>query len=108
MSTTKTSGKDPSIDDLSKQIETLKNDISALTTTIGDLGKAEAQRAAGAAKAKGQELRSAGEDQLQDLKTRAEHYGEEAGTYVREQPMTALGLAAAVGLIAGMILSGRR
>ena len=102
------SDKDTSVEDLSRQIETLKKDLSNLTTTMADLGKSEAQRAVSRAKETGAEVRAKGEDHLRDLRLRAETYGEEAGTYVREQPAMALGLAAAVGLLAGMILSGRR
>ena len=104
----KASNSDPSVEDLSKQIETLKRDISSLTTTIADLGKSEADRVLKRAKAKGEDLKQAGEDQMELMRLRAEMYGQEAGEFVRKQPGMALGLAAALGLVAGMIMSGRR
>lgn len=102
------STKEPSVDDLSRQIEMLKKDITTLTSTITEIGKSEADRAVKRAKSKGEDLRQAGEDQLHMMRLRAETYGEEAGEFVRNQPATALGLAAALGLVTGLLLSGRR
>lgn len=106
--TSKASSKEPSVEDITQQIEALKKDISGLTSTIADLGRSEADRALNRAKSKGEDLRQAGEDQMEMMRLRAEVYGQEAGEFIRKQPGTALGLAAALGLVAGMLLSGRR
>ncbi len=108
MSTAQTKAKEPSVDDLTNQIETLKNDIATLTSSVSELAKVEASRVVSVAKQKGQDVRKSGEEHLDALRVTAENYGREAGTYVREQPGTALGIAAALGFFAGLLLSNRR
>jgi len=100
--------KEPEINDLVTQIKILKDDIASLTQTVGEVGKAEASRAVTLAKVKGQEVKEAGEEKLTDARSLAESYGREAGIMVREQPATALGVAAGVGFIIGFLMSGRR
>lgn len=102
------SSKDASVEDLYAMMDLLKSDMKQLTKTVSEVGKAESRRVVETAKDKGRELRSAGEDQYEALRSTAESYGHEAGRYVREQPGTALGIAAGVGFILGFILTSRR
>ena len=93
---------------LSKQIETLKADLAKLTGTIADLGKSEKDRLVSAARAKGEDLKAAGEAQYAHARHTAEGYLRDGERYVREQPGTALGIAAAVGFVVGFLMTSRR
>lgn len=101
----------PGIDDLFRQIETLKKDIKGLTTLVTEVGQAEAQRvletARNTAVEKTSEVREAGEAQMHQLKATAEGYGRDAGTMLREQPGTVLGFAALVGFLFGWLMNSR-
>ena len=100
--------KEPTIDDLMAQIETLKKDIGGLTKLVTDVGQSEAKKMLNTALDKKDEMQKAGEDQLQQLKATAEGYGRDAGAMMREQPAQALGIAAAIGFFLGFLMSGRR
>ncbi len=84
-------------EELAEQIATLRADLAGLTETLGRVGKSEKERLVAAARSRGEDLKAAGEARLED-----------ARDYMREQPGTALGLAAALGFLAGYILTGRR
>ncbi|MBB5516834.1 ElaB/YqjD/DUF883 family membrane-anchored ribosome-binding protein [Rubricella aquisinus] len=96
-----------STDDLVKQIETLKADVQALTDTLGELGKAQGAAAKNAAAEKAAALRDAGEDQINRARGAANDLNDQANEFVRTQPATALGIAAGVGFLVGM-MSGRK
>jgi ElaB/YqjD/DUF883 family membrane-anchored ribosome-binding protein len=96
-----------STDDLAKQIETLKSDVQALTETLGELGKAQGAAAKNAAAEKATALRDAGEDQINRARDTASDLNDQANEFVRTQPATALGIAAGVGFLVGM-MSGRK
>jgi ElaB/YqjD/DUF883 family membrane-anchored ribosome-binding protein len=81
--------KETSVEDLSKQIDALKNDLSALTQTLADYGVAKSETAANAAKDKALE---------------AQLHAEE---FIRTQPATSLGLAAGLGFLVGLITARR-
>lgn len=107
------------VSDLYEQINALKADITGLVTLIKDVGQGEARRAVDTATYKAEDLREAGERQLRELKqqseaqiselkAQAEGYGREAGMFVKEQPLHALGLAAIIGFILGLFMNNRR
>jgi len=107
-SSTDVAANEPGINDLVTQMKILKDDIASLTQTVGEVGKAEASRAVDIAKSKGVQAKEAGEAKLTDARSIAESYGREAGIMVREQPATALGVAAGVGFVLGFLMSNRR
>lgn len=80
---------DTSVEDLAKQIETLKSDLASLTQTLADYGTSKSSDLAGAAK---------------DKATEAQLHAEE---FIRTQPATSLGLAAGFGFLVGMITARR-
>ncbi len=96
-----TGNKDVTVEDLSAQIDILKNDLASLTHSLSDFGTAKTQHAAEAARAKAVELREAGRD-------RAEASLGQAEDFVRTQPATAMGIAAGVGFLVGMLTTARR
>ena len=81
--------KNPTVDDLSAQIQILRDDIASLTSTMGDYGKAKAQ-----------EARSTAQDAAAEAQMRAEEF-------VRSQPTTALGIAAGIGFLFGLVTARR-
>lgn len=91
-----TTNSSASIEDLSVQIDALKHDIAAITQSLGDYGKA-----------KQAELRDTARHTAQDLaetsKQRALQAQAEAENFVRTQPATALGIAAGLGFLVGMM-----
>lgn len=90
--TTKMQKPEPTTEDLSRQVELLKGDISKLTETISDLGRAKGREYVGEARRRAENVR-----------TEAEFKVDEVEAYVRQNPATALGIAAFVGLIVGFM-----
>lgn len=95
-----TTAQTVTVDDLSEQIATLKSDIATLTSTMGDLGKAKTHEATQSAKDTVDHLATASRERALDAQKQAEEF-------VRTQPSTALGLAAGIGFLAGLIMARR-
>ncbi|SEN22180.1 Membrane-anchored ribosome-binding protein, inhibits growth in stationary phase, ElaB/YqjD/DUF883 family [Palleronia salina] len=87
-----TNKPEPSTEELSRQVELLKGDIARLTDTIKDMGVAKGRAYSDEARRRANAMRS-----------EAEHKVDEVEEYVRENPATALGIAALVGLIVGFL-----
>lgn len=90
------------------QLATIREDISKLTSSLTDLGRAQGTAAKEHAKATAADLRARGEDNVryaQDQATAAVHRAE---TTVRENPGAAVGIAAGIGFAVGMLMSARR
>ncbi len=98
-------GKDatPSADDLANQIATLKSDLADLTSLIGDMGAAQGERAKEKVQEKVDAARDAGAAHLADAKIQAQKLGAEANDFVVRQPAMALGIAAGIGFLVGML-----
>ncbi|MBD3665114.1 DUF883 family protein [Sulfitobacter aestuariivivens] len=94
------SKNDVSIDDLSAQIDVLKSDIATLTSTIGDLGKAKAEEAA----TKAQNVAADIKESSYEAGLKAQ---DTAIEYIQKQPTTALGMAAGLGFLVGMMTARR-
>jgi ElaB/YqjD/DUF883 family membrane-anchored ribosome-binding protein len=97
-----------SLDEIQRQFDTLKADISALSTTVVALGAAKKDAAI-----------AAGADRASALADRGiaalDHAEESFGTFlqdmektVRAKPFTALGISAALGLAFGLYTARRR
>jgi len=102
---------DTTTEDLSAQVATLRQDMSALTELLGEFGKAKSAELAESTKEKFDALRD-------DTKLRAAHATEAAGDhaaqlqtqandFVKNQPATAMGVAAGIGFLIGF-MSGRK
>ncbi len=105
---TSTASQNAAYDDLSRQIETLRSDLSRLTETIGSIGRTEKDRLVASARARGEDLKAAGEAKYAEARHTAEGYMREGERYVREQPGSALGIAAAIGFLVGYVMTSRR
>lgn len=93
----------PSTDDLSQQVELLKADIARLTETIAELGKAKGREYSDEALRRVNSVRNEAENRARLARVQAEDKVDEIEAYVRQNPATALGIAAFVGLIVGFI-----
>lgn len=92
--------KNVTVEDLSVQIAILKDDIAALTGTISEYGKAKTRDAKNQAKSAAQEYADAGMEKA----AAAQHNAED---FIRTQPAAAMGIAAGVGFLVGLITARR-
>ncbi|MCD1627593.1 MAG: DUF883 family protein [Paracoccaceae bacterium] len=97
----------PTTDDISEQLATLREDVAALTTTLRDLTRAEAQDAAKGAKRMAGKAREGVEHEYERLQKQAGDAVDHADALIREKPAMAMGIAAGVGLLVGLMLSRR-
>ena len=91
---------DISVDDLSKQIATLRKDMSALTSSVAEYGRAKTDELKTGAMVKGSEA-------LDEVTARARDAQAQANQFVTTQPGLALGLAAGAGFLVGLLTTRR-
>jgi ElaB/YqjD/DUF883 family membrane-anchored ribosome-binding protein len=89
-----------SIDDLSAQIAVLKNDIATLTSAMGEFGRAKTEEAKKTAKDTISDATTAGRVKALEAQAQAEEF-------LRTQPTTALGIAAGIGFLVGIVTARR-
>lgn len=106
-STSGGSGKAPTVGDLAKQIETLQKDIGELTGLMAEMGKAQAARLGEEAEARAQKMKQKGDEAASEAKAQAEHLHAQANDFIRTQPATALGIAAGIGFLIGLLMTRR-
>ena len=94
------SNKAASVEDLSEQIDILKNDLSNLTQALSDYGVAKSNDAKRAAQQTAAEVQNASRDAARKAQAQAEEF-------VHNQPATSLGLAAGIGFLVGMMTARR-
>ena len=99
---------DARYEELQKQLETLRGDVTKLTDTLGKLARDEYDGARSKARGAAAEAVRRGEAVRDDAVARAELGIEEAAEYVRERPLTAVAGAAFIGLIFGYLSAPRR
>jgi ElaB/YqjD/DUF883 family membrane-anchored ribosome-binding protein len=89
-----------SVEDLSKQIETLRKDLSKLTSSVADYGRGKADDLTTAARVKSAEA-------ADELSARARDAQAQANQFITTQPGLALGIAAGAGFLVGLLTSRR-
>ncbi|MDM7971228.1 MAG: hypothetical protein QUV10_16570 [Paracoccaceae bacterium] len=94
-------------DDLSKQLETLRADVASLTEAIGNLTRAEAREAADGARRVVRKARDGVEHEYEKLQHQAVEAVDHADALIREKPAMAMGIAAGVGMLVGLMMSRR-
>lgn len=99
--------KEPSVSDLTKQIETLQKDIGELTGLMAEMGKAQAARLSDEAEAKAQRLKDKGEATAHAAKEQMEDLQGQANEFIRTQPAAAVGIAAGLGFLFGLLMTRR-
>ena len=98
---------DASLEDISSQIAALKSDLAGLTEAMADYGKAQGRSLGEKASQKGEELRVRSRIEAERINGQAQHLYDEANDFVNKQPATALGIAAGVGFVIGLLSSRR-
>lgn len=101
------SAKETTVADLSDQIETLRKDLSDLTGTISDFGKSKRANLTDAAAHKIEAAREKSIHAAEAVTARAKDVHEHANDFVKAQPATALGIAAGLGFLVGMMNARR-
>ncbi len=96
-----------STDQLSKDIEALKADISQIAGTLRELGLQTTDSAIEEGRRRYEFARLRGHQQVDHLRNTAEDLGQQATEAVRDRPGTALLVAAGIGMIFGF-LSARK
>ncbi len=90
-------------DDVADQMAALRADISALTETLSELAQGKGIELSDAAKKQLAAANSAAADKADLAKDHAEQLQSQANEFIRTQPATAVGIAAAVGFFIGMM-----
>lgn len=85
-----------SVEDLSAQIDILKNDLSNLTHALSDYGISKTNEATHAARETAAHLSEASRKKANEAQVQAQEF-------VHSQPATALGIAAGLGFLIGMM-----
>ncbi len=93
-------GSQITLDELSDQITLLKKDIASLTETLGEYGKAKSEEMRDTARGAAQDLSDAGRLKAMEAQKQAEEF-------LQTQPGTALGIAAGLGFLVGIITARR-
>lgn len=93
--------------DLSTQVAVLRDDIATLTAIVAGYGKAQADQLQSAAAEKAAGLAKAGANAAHSAKATAEVAYSDAEDAIRANPATAVGIAAGLGFLVGLLTSRR-
>ncbi len=91
-------------EDVVKQINDIRAEITRLNKLIGDVGSVSAANIKAQAKEKLSQLSDLTDEELKMLRAKAELAGETFVTGVRKQPLAAVGIAAGVGFLLALML----
>lgn len=94
-------------EDMSLQMMVLREDIAQLTAAVAEYGKAQGMNLKSAATQKAAGLAQAGTETAAAVKHKAEDAYSEAENAVRANPAAAVGIAAGVGFLVGMLATRR-
>jgi len=93
--------------DLEKQIATLKADVASLTSTLSDYGQAQTHQLSEAASETMDVARQKGIEAAEHARQQTRDAIATAEKTVRSNPSASVGVAAAVGFVAGMLATRR-
>ena len=93
--------------DLTAEIQTLRNDLSSLTGTIADLAKTKGNHVSQAAAEQADLAQQKAHEATEFVSARAKAAQHQAEDFVKQQPATALGIAAGIGFLVGMMSTRR-
>lgn len=101
------SGADPSLDDITAQLETLRADMAKLVETMASVGRTKTDAAAHSLADAATDLRRKGEENLGAVRDHSEAALVQAADYVRKRPTEAVAVAAGLGVLLGLFLNRR-
>lgn len=93
--------------DVNEQMAVLREDISNLTAAVASYGKAQGLELKSAAAHKAAELAESGAQTAASVRKNAEVAYSDAENAVRTNPAAAVGIAAGLGFLVGMIATRR-
>lgn len=96
---------EPSAEDLRQELDRLREDMARIAGTLADLGRHRGEAVADSLRDNASRLYAAGEQRAEDLARRATDAYAECNDMVRRQPATAMGIAAGLGFLAGLLLA---
>lgn len=99
--------KETSVADLAAEIQTLRDDLGSLTGTLSELTKVKGHEVTHLAAQKADAVQQKATEVAGFVSARAKDAQDQAEDFVQKQPATALGIAAGVGFLVGM-MSARR
>lgn len=97
----------PGPEELAAQLETLRRDIAAIADTIQSMGMATGEAAAQGVRARAEAVRDEGAAHLRELQAKVEAAAGEAGQFARRDPAMAMGIAAGIGFLIGLLVARR-
>lgn len=92
---------------LHDQIAALKADLAQISRTLAELTRQQGQSAMNDARAKAEAMRDKGAEQVEALRAKADEAMEQADAFVRDRPGAAVGIAAALGFVLGLLTARR-
>jgi ElaB/YqjD/DUF883 family membrane-anchored ribosome-binding protein len=97
------SGNEATVADLTEEIQTLRDDLGSLTDTISELTKSKGNEVSHIAGRQVDAAQKKAAEAADFVNTRASDAQHQAENFVKEQPATALGIAAGLGFLVGMV-----
>ena len=92
---------------LTADMAVLKKDVESLLATLGDMAAGNKDAVVDAARSRARKLRSQAVDTADSAQETFDHLAEQARSTVKESPGTAMLIAAAIGMLFG-ILTARK
>lgn len=93
--------------DIQKQLSVLQKDVSELTRIMGEYGRAQGESLKESASRKAHELRDEADARFRRGEAQARDAYMQAETAVRDNPAAAMGIAAGLGFLVGLITARR-
>ena len=93
--------------DVSKQVQILREDVAKLTETMAEYGKARGLAMKEEAAAKASDLAASGKETAKAAQSKVQDTYSGAEDAVRQNPAAAVGIAAGIGFLVGMLATRR-
>lgn len=94
-------------DDVKLELEILREDIARLTKTVADYGKSQGNHLKAVAKGHAKDAQAKGQEAADRVVRKAEDTYHDAEAAIRENPGAAVGIAAGLGFLVGMLMTRR-
>lgn len=98
---------DKKANELSDQLETLRADIAGLKSTMAEYGRAQGTHLRAVASEKVNEAAAKGAAKADELRDAANKTYADTEDAVRQNPAAAVGIAAGLGFVVGLLMSRR-
>lgn len=93
--------------DVTNQMKVLREDVAKLTEIVAEYGKARSRELTSEAANKAADVAQTGKDAAKAVQTKAQNGYADAEEAVRQNPAAAVGIAAGMGFLVGLVASRR-